>query len=288
MSDFRLVLISDTHLSRSHPLFHYNWDVTIGWIKAEQPDLVISLGDVSLNGAHAQDDLVYARCQYDRLTVPWLAVPGNHDVGNNIPDLRGECTIDGGRLTRFRRGFGPDHWYREIGDWSFIGINSLLLGSGLEDEAEQWAFLKEALADAAPRPTALFLHKPLYLTDPKATNLNQGSVFPAPRAALEAVLAAHPPRMIVSGHNHEIWRHQIDGRDHLWCPATSFISATDVPYRGGGDKQTGFYDLRFSGDGYDVVLVRPDSFITIDIGSWLKAGIGHYAQFCQSPFPRAE
>ncbi len=281
----RLVLISDTHLSRTHPLFFYNWAVTRDWIADARPDLVLSLGDVSLDGAHREDDLACARAEYDRLGVPWAAIPGNHDVGNNLPDLRGEATVDAERVARYRRHFGPDWWRRDLGDWSFIGLNGLLLGSGLEAEVEQAAFLRDALADAAPRPTALLLHKPLFLTDPKADALDQGCVFPEPRAALEAILAAHPPRLVISGHNHESWRHRIDGREHLWCPATAFVSITDASHRGGGEKQTGFLDIRLAGDELEVTPVRPEAFVSIDIGSWLRSGIGHYARFCEAPYP---
>ncbi|MEO1456689.1 MAG: metallophosphoesterase [Pseudomonadota bacterium] len=287
MADHRLVLISDTHLSRTHPLFFYNWTITRDWIAEQKPDLVLSLGDVSLNGAGGDDDLVFARMEYDRLPVPWAAVPGNHDVGNNLPDLRGETTVDAERVARYRRHFGADHWRRDLGDWSFVGINSLLLGSGMADEADQAAFLAETIAEIGARAWVLCLHKPLYLDDPLATDLHQGCIFPEPRAALEAILAANPPRMIISGHNHELWRHQIDGRDHLWCPATAFVSITDAPQRGGGAKQTGFYDVRLSGETVDITSLRPDGFISIDIGSWLKSGIGHYATFCDSPYPSA-
>ena len=288
MSDRRLVLISDTHLSRTHPLFFYNWAITRDWIAAEKPDLVLSLGDVSLNGAESDDDLAFARAEYDRLPVPWAAVPGNHDVGNNRPDLRGETVVEAERVARYRRHFGPDRWRHDLGDWSFVGINGLLLGSGLAEEAEQAAFLADTLAALGPRPWALLLHKPLFLEDPAASVLHQGCVFPEPRAALEAILAANPPRLVVSGHNHERWRHRIDGRDHLWCPATAFVSVTDASPRGAGEKQTGFYDIRLSGEALEIAAIRPDSFVSIDVGSWLKSGIGHYAVFCRSPYPRAE
>ncbi len=48
-----------------------------------EPDLVVASGDLSNRGR--VDELVAARVLLDRLPVPWLAVPGNHDVPYTFP-----------------------------------------------------------------------------------------------------------------------------------------------------------------------------------------------------------
>jgi hypothetical protein len=79
----RLILVSDTHLSASAPQAQANWDAVVGYVSACVPDLVIHLGDHSLDGAHHAAHLRYGRTQLDRLPTAWRAVPGNHDIGDN-------------------------------------------------------------------------------------------------------------------------------------------------------------------------------------------------------------
>jgi len=47
--------------------------------------------------------------------------------------------------------------------WCFIGLNSLLMNTGLASEAEQFDWLASQLSAVGGKPLALFLHKPLYL-----------------------------------------------------------------------------------------------------------------------------
>src|SRR3546814_13743805 len=81
MAAFTIVQVSDTHLSRTHAYFQDNWEVFLDEMAALKPDLVLHSGDVSFNGPAAPDDIVFAREQIGRLRVPWLAIPGNHAIG---------------------------------------------------------------------------------------------------------------------------------------------------------------------------------------------------------------
>jgi 3',5'-cyclic AMP phosphodiesterase CpdA len=55
----------------------------VSYVGACAPDLVIHLGDLSLDGAGSAVDLRHGRTQLDRLPAPWHAVPGKHDIGDN-------------------------------------------------------------------------------------------------------------------------------------------------------------------------------------------------------------
>jgi 3',5'-cyclic AMP phosphodiesterase CpdA len=79
----RVILVSDTHLSASAPQAQANWDAVVSYVGACAPDLVIHLGDLSLDGAGNAVDLRYGCTQLDRLPAAWHAVPGNHDIGDN-------------------------------------------------------------------------------------------------------------------------------------------------------------------------------------------------------------
>jgi 3',5'-cyclic AMP phosphodiesterase CpdA len=107
----RVILVSDTHLSPAAPEAAANWDAVLRYVGANAPDVVIHLGDLTLDGAHNAGDLHYGRRQLDRLPVPWHAIPGNHDIGDNPwPGAPGDFTVDAGRCQRWLDIVGTDHW----------------------------------------------------------------------------------------------------------------------------------------------------------------------------------
>ena len=111
MAAARVILVSDTHLSAAAPQAQANWDVVVSYVGACPPDLVIHLGDLSLDGAGNAADLGHGRAQLDRLPVAWHAVPGNHDIGDNpFPDAPGGSTVTADRLQRWLGVVGADHW----------------------------------------------------------------------------------------------------------------------------------------------------------------------------------
>lgn len=113
MAAARVILVSDTHLSAAAPQAQANWDAVVSYAGACAPDLVIHLGDLSLDEARDAMDLRYGRAQLDRLPAPWHAVPGNHDVGDNpSPGTPAGIAVDAGRRQRWLEVVGaahPDH-----------------------------------------------------------------------------------------------------------------------------------------------------------------------------------
>ena len=79
----RIVQVSDTHISRKRAYFVDNWDVFVEEMRRQPPDLIVHAGDVSFDGADDEDDIAFARREKDRLCAPWIAIPGNHDVGKS-------------------------------------------------------------------------------------------------------------------------------------------------------------------------------------------------------------
>lgn len=77
MAAARVILVSDSHVSADAPQARANWDAVVSYVTAAAPDLVIHLGDLSLNRTNDAADLHYGRQQLDRLPVPWRAVPGS-------------------------------------------------------------------------------------------------------------------------------------------------------------------------------------------------------------------
>ncbi len=57
----RIVQITDTHLSPIKPHFNRNWEPLVAWIDQQRPDLIIHTGDLSVDGADVEADLLF--CQ---------------------------------------------------------------------------------------------------------------------------------------------------------------------------------------------------------------------------------
>ena len=71
----RLVLLTDLHFGRAQP------DLVqplLDSVAEAAPDLVVIAGDFVQRARDSQFDM--ARSFLDRLSAPWLAVPGNHDI----------------------------------------------------------------------------------------------------------------------------------------------------------------------------------------------------------------
>jgi 3',5'-cyclic AMP phosphodiesterase CpdA len=125
MTVFRLVHISDSHLSRRLPPFTENFQRLSEYIDSTRPDLVVNSGDLGFDGYAHHDDLEFAREQHDALAVGCRFLPGNHDIGDN-PTLVGapppQRAAEAKRQT-FLSIFGEDHWRFDAGGWRFIGLN---------------------------------------------------------------------------------------------------------------------------------------------------------------------
>ena len=163
MAAVRVILVSDTHLSASAPQAQANWDAVVSYVGACAPDLVIHLGDLSLDGAHDAADLRHGRTQLDRLPAPWRAVPGNHDVGDSpLPGVLAGSNVDAARRQRWVEIVGADHWSVTVSGWMVLAVNAQLLGSGLDAEAAQWSWLEEQAGRHRGRElVALITHKPV-------------------------------------------------------------------------------------------------------------------------------
>jgi len=246
---FRIAQISDTHLSEEKPFFIENFRRIGAALRADRPDLVLNSGDISLDGAAGEADLAAARALHDALDLPIRYLPGNHDLGDS-PDApaHGEGTIDAVRRERYLRHFGADFWSFDVPGWRVLGINTQLLGSGLEAADEQESVIAEAATTLGARALALFLHKPLFDRDRDETAITGRFVNPLPRLRLLALLAGTPPALVACGHVHQYRETQADGARHVWAASTAFV-LPDARQPRYGLKETGYVEHRLHGDG---------------------------------------
>src|ERR1700761_3270624 len=161
----RIVVLSDIHLSPTHGFFWENWRLAREFANAANADAVIVNGDLAINGPDSDAEMAFAATALTGLRGHVMALPGNHDVGDEPPGQDPNQIINAGRLARWDRSFACDRWVLDAAGWRLVGINAQLFGSGLDREHTQAQWLDEQLS-AAGRPTALFLHKPLFVESP--------------------------------------------------------------------------------------------------------------------------
>lgn len=269
MPEFRLTQISDTHLGRRFSGLVANFHRVCEHIDARRPDLVVNTGDVSFDGPTSRDDVAFARGLHDALPVPCRHLPGNHDIGDN-PTAIGPAPappVDEAHRQQFRELIGEDHWRFEAAGWCFIGLNSLVMNSGLAFEAEQFDWLGSALERVNGRPVALFLHKPLFLDLPDDAETVDTSIRYVPQPArqrLLEMLSGIDLRLVASGHVHQ--RRDFTHRHtrHVWAPSAGFV-INDRRQDRIGIKETGLVEYRFQPDSFEVRHLRAAGQVDIDI-----------------------
>jgi 3',5'-cyclic AMP phosphodiesterase CpdA len=247
MAAKHVIFVSDTHLSPDAPEAQENWAAVVRHITAAAPDLVIHLGDLSLDGARNPADVEHARAQLELLPVPWTAVPGNHDIGDNPrPGAPDGIAVTEDRRQRWLDVVGADYWSLVIADWTLLAMNAQLAGSGLAAEASQWSWLEDQLRSADPgQRIALLAHKPVTAPAHELAGAPPYRFWPhASRHRLGDLFAGRPPELIVSGHVHQSRHLRLDGSSHVWVP-TTWAVLPDHAQPVFGAKRCGVLSLTF-------------------------------------------
>jgi predicted phosphodiesterase len=219
--EHRLVIVSDSHLAPSALEANSNWAAVVDLVGDSSPDLVLHLGDLSLDAVSDGKELTHARALLDDLPTPWLAIPGNHDVGDN-PDVGRGPPIRADLLDRWRQEIGPDWWTREIGGWSLVAVNAQLFQSDLPAASEQWEWLEGQLDSLPPdRPVVFLSHKPLAAEPLELSTAPTYRFVPNPaRDRLTELLDGHQVPLVLSGHVHQFRILDDRQRRHVWAPTS--------------------------------------------------------------------
>jgi 3',5'-cyclic AMP phosphodiesterase CpdA len=275
MAEFRLTQISDTHLARRFSPLTANFERLSEYIDATRPDLVINTGDMAFDAPTNPDDLEFARALHDALPVPCCYLPGNHDIGDNPTQTtpRPPHPVNEKDRQAYIAAFGDDRWRFEAADWCFIGLNSLVMNSGLVSETEQFDWLAAELASAHGKPVALFLHKPVYLNTPVDPELETSAIRyvpPQPRRRLLEMLGKVDLRLIASGHVHQRRDYSYRGVRNIWSPSAGFI-ISDKRQERIALKETGLVEYRFAPDSFEVRHVRVPGMADVDLDELLQA-----------------
>ncbi|HKC83560.1 MAG TPA: metallophosphoesterase [bacterium] len=227
----RIIQFSDTHISHLGGVGHGNTERLVGYLnEVAEPDLVVNTGDVVILDPGATEDRDAAMRIHERIVAPLRVLPGNHDVGECAPEPWRGIGVSSRRVRGFRSAWGSDRFVlfgdaaRDAEAWAFVGINSELCASGLPEEDEQWAWLKEIAAEAAGRSVMLFLHKPLVIDDGTRESV---TVAAAARERILGTFRDADLRVVANGHVHR-YRCATDGDVMaVWAPSLSFSPAAE-------------------------------------------------------------
>ena len=260
MSEFRLTQISDTHLARRLQKLTDNFHRVSEHIDATRPDLVINSGDLAFDAPTGRDDLKFAKELHDALPVPCRHLPGNHDIGDN-PTAVGPAPKQPAtekERQNYLSVIGEDRWRFDAAGWSFIGLNSLIMNTGIESEAEQFGWLASELRRINGRPVALFLHKPLYLNTPDDAETEGTAIRYVPQPRRRSLIEMFDNvdlRLVASGHVHQRRDFTYRHTRHVWAPSAGFI-IPDRMQEVIGVKEVGLVEYRFQPDSFEVRYVR--------------------------------
>jgi 3',5'-cyclic AMP phosphodiesterase CpdA len=224
----RIVQLSDTHLSHLGGVTTDNLRLIAGWVNATlRPDLIVHTGDIVAASPDQPLDRRWARAAHAAFDAPVVYLPGNHDVGEPGAAPWKGLGVSAARVAAHREVFGADHFAVRAPGWLIIGIDSELLGSGLDEEAAQWRWLADELSAPGNERVVVFCHKPLWL--PRATPSE--AALTVPGDARERLLALAGDRLaaVGSGHLHRYRRRPRPERPEVlevWAPSTGFIGQT--------------------------------------------------------------
>jgi len=275
MTEFRMTQISDPHLARRFPNLTANFEHLCDYIDTTRPDLVLNTGDMAFDAPTSPDDLAFARALHEALPVPCRYLPGNHDIGDNPTQTTPHPPHSVNEKDRqaYIAAFGDDRWRFDAAGWCFIGLNSLVMNSGLVSEAEQFDWLAAELASTRGKPAALFLHKPLYLNAPDDPEIEASAIRyvpPQPRRRLLQILRSVDLRLVASGHVHQRRDYTYRGLRHVWSPSAGFV-ISDKRQERIALKETGLVEYRFAPDSFEVRHVRAPGMVDVDLDELLKA-----------------
>ncbi|MCH6484343.1 calcineurin-like phosphoesterase C-terminal domain-containing protein [Pseudoxanthomonas sp. LH2527] len=189
---FEALLLADSQTSSLQDVDYYWRDIVQPLVGQHGASLGLTLGDI------VNDDLSLYPAMLRTtmsLQVPWLFVPGNHD-------LDFDAAGDEDSLRTFRHHLGPDTFAWEEDALTFIGLDDIIYQPGKSPSyvgglrEDQFAFLQAYLPTVRKdRLLVIGVHIPFFEEGARGFRA-------ADRERLFALLADFPHVLLLSGHTH--------------------------------------------------------------------------------------
>ena len=190
-----------------------------------KPRFVIHLGDIvhpvpALPSFH--DAVAQFKDMTNGLPFPLHVVPGNHDVGDKRVEWMPADQVCDRYLEIYRESFGKDYFSFDEGDIRCVLINSLLINSGLQGEAEQRTWVEKEIADAGSRRVFLFMHYPPFIYSQNERGSYDNLDEPG-RSWLISQMQRPQVEATFAGHVHNFWYDKVGKSDFYMLPSTAFL-----------------------------------------------------------------
>ncbi len=187
-----VLLFADSQTSSVQDVDYYGRDIVQPLVGKHGASLGLTLGDVVNDDLSLYPEILRTTMQ---LQVPWLFIPGNHD-------LDFDAAGDEDSLRTFRHHLGPDTFAWEEAVATFIGLDDVIYQSGKSPayfgglREDQFAFLRAYLPTVRKdRLLVIGVHIPFFEEGPRGFRAED-------RARLFALLEDFPRVLLLSGHTH--------------------------------------------------------------------------------------
>jgi DNA repair exonuclease SbcCD nuclease subunit len=234
---FSIVVVADTHINEDEHLStspfetNHQANARARYVFEEiaamdpPPKFVVHLGDIvhPVPGLPTfQDAVTHFKNISSPLKVPLHVIPGNHDVGDKTIDWMPADQVCDDYLTIYREAFGEDFYAFDEGGVRFVMMNSLLLNSGLADEARQRDWLEDQINTAGDLRVFLFMHYPpfIYSDDERG---NYDNIDEPGRTWLLSQLRRPEVEAVFAGHVHNFWYDRVGEAEMYMLPSTAFL-----------------------------------------------------------------
>ena len=274
---FAVIADSHFHLEGHDPQAHYPSDgrhneqnrQVVQRLNEADIAFVIHLGDVPhpVPGTAAHlGALQIASETYSPLKAPLFMVPGNHDVGDKPQGWATAPKATRARHQDFIQRWGPPFGSFDEGNIHVVWIDSPILNTDSEMEAEQRQWLEQDLANAQTKGQRIFafIHYPPFLCSPTEAEHYDNLAEPARHWLLDQ-LADHQVEALFCGHVHHFFWNRYREMDIYLVPATSFIRpeyselCTIAPGAENGrddQEKLGFFFVHVDEQGHHIELAR--------------------------------
>jgi 3',5'-cyclic-AMP phosphodiesterase len=238
MSSFRIAQISDTHL-RQQPVEatdRFGPDAclerTVDALRSHSPDAVLLTGDIADDAS--PEGTNRARLIVERLGVPIIATPGNHDVTAQVEDVFGATSV-------------------AVPGWEIVVVNTVIPAT--EHGRVDIELLEGQLARTEGRPTLIAMHHP-----PITLSTHRWFQLDGAGDMVRLVSQHRNVKAVISGHLHQAFAVQIDHASYIGCPSAWYaITHTGDTWAEAKDGLVGanLYDLNTDGTFTWQPITRP-------------------------------
>ncbi len=234
---FSFAVISDSHVNEeedrsaspfaSNKLANRRLRYVVESLNRQQLAFVVHLGDMG----NPLPELASYMPAADRfmeivsgLQAPLHLVAGNHCIGDKPGGWVPVPRVSIEALTQYQQVYGRQYYSFDHGPCHFVILSSLLIGSGLEIERQQSAWIEQELSTAnrAGKRVWLMMHYPPYIAAPDERGSYDNLDEPG-RSWLLGLLENFDIDAAFSGHVHNYFYNRYAGTDLITIPATSFV-----------------------------------------------------------------